>query len=202
VAPGPVPAGAATASVPEVEEGATTAGEPRAEAGPEPTASAAPAADRAELRGVPAVEAGRSEPAKAVAAAPAPAPAAEELGDRHPVAVAVNRMTLQRAAHAEVELPELGRIAITASLRAREVDVAISAPLHSVDVLRAAGPQLAASLRDASISLGNLSFGADGAGQGSGHAGGERHRAQGGAPGEAPDGDAGEARPGRVRFVL
>lgn len=190
--------------------------------GPEPTEdAAAPDEDAAPV-------AARAEPDAQVDPSPAAAVRAPELlrrdapaaavegramedardaqtPDRHAAAVAVSRMTLQRAAHAEVEIPELGRIAVTARTREREVDVTVSASAQSLDVLRAAGGELSASLREASIPLGSLHIGADGAGGGAWHShsgDAERRRDRAGEQPEQANPAPGAAPSRRVRIVL
>ena len=79
--------------------------------------------------------------------------------DRHAVAVAVSRLTRERSAYAEVEIPEIGRIAVTAQRNAREIDVSVLAPAASVGILRDAQGELDASLRSAHVPLGSLHVG-------------------------------------------
>jgi hypothetical protein len=132
---------------------------------------------------------------------------ARETPERQAIASAVSRMTLRRAAHAEVDVPELGRVTVVARERHAEVDVSLSAARSGAEVLRAAGAELRTYLRDGAVPLGELSIGVDGhagaAGQG---AGGDRPRGDGAAatanePGALDDhAPAGPHR--RVRFVL
>jgi hypothetical protein len=186
--------------------------------GPETTGgteSAAPGLSRAGVRVEPGLVQGQAsaDPARRDAAPAAVKPPivadpqAAEVADRHAVAVAVNRMTLQRSTHAEVDIPELGRIGVTARTHQKEVEVSVTAPAHSVGVLRAAGGELSASLRDASIPLGSLRIGADGAGAGAGAGGGGSAERDGrgeprGQQQDRPNAEADAPQRRRVRFVL
>jgi hypothetical protein len=124
------------------------------------------------------------------------------------VTVAVNRMALRHGAHAEVDVPELGRLTVDARSRGADVDVAVSVDrAHGAAALRAASPELAAYLRDAHVPLARLSVEPSVSG---GTSGGDGDRSRqprsnddrGGDPRATPDpAQRGDPRR-RVRFVL
>jgi hypothetical protein len=152
------------------DEASATAHEATAERPPvDHTAAAhdvAPAASRHATHGLDAHADLRADAPRGVEAGPsrgdAPATAdAAPQPDRQEVANQVaNRMTLRRSAHADVDVPNLGRIHVDAHSRAGEVDVAVLAQrIESAGLLAATRGELADHLRDAHVPLGRLDVG-------------------------------------------
>ncbi len=80
---------------------------------------------------------------------------------------AVNQMTLRRAASAEVDLPDLGRIRVDARNAAGEVDVRIEAQKDTTNaILSSSSGNLENSLRNAHVPLRDLWIGAEQKGSG------------------------------------
>jgi hypothetical protein len=125
------------------------------------------------------------------------------------VTLAVNRMALRQGAHAEVDVPELGRLTVDARSRGKDVDVSVSVDrAHSAAALRVASPELAAYLRDANVPLAKLSVESSVSGGAGGRDDGERSgqpraddQGRGDPRGTTDPGQRGDPRR-RVRFVL
>ncbi|MFO0650546.1 MAG: hypothetical protein U0326_30265 [Polyangiales bacterium] len=124
---------------------------------------------------------------------------------------AINQRTIERAAHGEVVIPELGRVSVTARSEREAVTIEVrAAQAATAQVLHAHAGAIAADVRAADIPVASLSF--DGAGtwtsadaHASSHDGAREREARGSERDEAAatTREATRARPsGRVRIVL
>jgi flagellar hook-length control protein FliK len=124
----------------------------------------------------------KAMPIESLRADEAPRPSALQAPSRreehHATAeLASARASLRTTAHAEIDLPDLGHVAVRADKRAGQVDVSVVARAEdAAALLQASRHDLAAHLRSADIRLGSLSVGSGGAGAP------RDDRRQGGAP--------------------
>jgi hypothetical protein len=174
-----------------------------------------PAASRAEhvaglAGGVPARAAASPAVVASRPAAPSAQPTGETDGKRQAaVAAAVNLVTLKRSAHAEVDVPELGRVSISAdSKHADRPGIDVSVVAHrpeAADVLRANEAELSRELQRSAVPLGKLTVGSEPTASGTSD-GSPRERESGrGRSAEAPEEPAEQVsgpRGQRVRIVL
>ncbi len=215
-----VPSGPAVKSAPGASQPAT-ASEPAATPGDPRGSDRGAAVVTAAAVAHPSPGAGARDRA-AVAPSPADPSVAADDGVRarlHDAAEAsANRLTLRQAAHGELDVPELGRVTVSARSRDGEVDLRVRAERpETAHTLAAHAGEISAAVRAVDVPVGRLTFEAGAGGGGHDGAAAQDGSSSGEGRGGSPDatGEGGGARAGagagntvqgsagrRVRIVL